>query len=167
MSRIHRTLSSLAFAALAAAVAATPALADHISNPGGNCTDAHGSLATGATTWDGSFGTDSTTSTLSAYCPVETRSSAPVASAAQVTFLDRNTTANACCSLNSQWTDSGGTVWFFSSAAMCTSGFSSGPQTLGTSVSFGALSQTMQFQCSVPPKTANGRSAIQRYQVTR
>lgn len=166
MSRINRTVSTFAFTALAA-LAASPALADHVSYPGGNCTNAHNSPAGGLPTWEGSFGTDSTTSTLNAYCPVETRSASASASAAQVTFLDRNTTADGCCTLTSQFMDSGGAVWGFSSASLCSSGFSSGPQSVSTSISFGALGQNMQFQCSLPPKTANGRSAIVRYQVTR
>jgi hypothetical protein len=181
MSRTNRSLAAVrhdgtsklslvprtALVIAASMAMATPALAEQISYPGGNCAVAHNSPASAAPTWDGSFGTDSTTATLNAYCPVETRSSAPGTSGAQVTLLDRSSTAQACCTLTSQWVDAAGDVYFFASAPMCSTGFSSGPQNVSTAVSFGALGQNMQFQCTVPARTANGRSAVFRYQVSR
>ena len=158
--------SSLLMAALL--TLAGSASAEIVSSPGSNCVAADGSVALPTVYWDGEIANPSTTNTLWVNCPVITDGGAPVATRAQVVYLDRNTTQNASCTLNSQFIDAAGTVFFFQSAAMTTVGFSSGPQTPAfVTPNFGALGQNMQFQCSIPPKTSNGTSSIFRYEIRR
>jgi hypothetical protein len=158
---------NLLFAALATLAAARSAAAEATSYPGGNCSVAHGSPATSAPRWSGEFGNESTTSRLDAYCPVETNSSDPEVTSAAVVFLDRSLSANACCTVTAQFIDSVGVVWSQPSPDICSAGNGSAPQIVSQPVNFGAIGRNMQFQCSVPPQTAAGRSAIFRYQISR
>ncbi len=154
-------------AAIATLAAARLAAVEATSYPGGNCVTAHGSAAAAAPQWSGEFGTDSTTATLAAYCPVETNSSDPEVTSAAVVLLDRHPNENACCSITAQFIDSGGVVWFNESGPMCSTGFGSQPQIASAAVNFGAIGRNMQFQCSIPRRTSNGRWSIFRYQISR
>jgi hypothetical protein len=159
---------NLLFAALATLAAAQPAAAEATSYPGGNCSVAHGSPATSAPRWSGEFGNESTTARLDAYCPVETNSSDPEVTSAAVVFLDRSTADDPACRLTSQFIDAGGVVRVFQSGEMRSVGFGAAPQIRSVAVSdLGAIGENMQFQCSVPPQSATGRSAIFRYQISR
>jgi hypothetical protein len=158
---------NLLFAALATLAAAGSAAAQTVNWPGGNCVTAHGSPAVGATHWSGDFGTDSTTATLLAYCPVETSGVDDDVSRAGVVFLDRHPTENACCTLTSQFFLADGTVWGHQSAAMCSTGAGTHMQGASVDADFGTLGRNMQFQCTIPRRTSLGRSAIFNYEVVR
>lgn len=165
---IKRTIGALVSGILLLAGGAS---AETVSWPGGNCHAVQDPIgvngSTGVYFWAGDFGTRSTTTTLYAYCPVETSSAAPVVKSVKVAFVDLNPNENASCRFNTQWFNSSGTMIWFQTAAMVSSGSPPYPEEKTATANFGALGQNANFNCQIPKAVGNKSSTLFRYEITR
>lgn len=159
MQKLKTAFLTFPLIASAAAVSAETA-----SSPATMCRVQEG---TGAVYWDGRTVNQSTTNLLHLNCPLITSGVAPVVRTAKAVFIDVNRNQDASCRVTSQWILNTGEVRWWQSAEMRSSGYAPGTQTRTASVNFGALGENLNFQCSVPPKTSDGHSAVLRYEITR